>query len=319
MRIVIVGHTVGVKRCIEAVAQSDHQIQAVFTHPRADHQPDLDIFEKRAAQFGEYAFDVFEVENQFGIPLREYTNLSEEADIEAIKAFSPQIIVTVGCRDILKANFIESFDHVINLHPFNLPVFRGAGIDSWMILQGCSDTEQKATCHFINPRIDAGNIICTLDYFIGSEDTPLDIFKKRIDLLGHLLIGALERLSHESFKGTPQDETVSKYYPRLNTHRDGQLDFQRWNGEELALFVRAFSYPYDGAWVMMGDRKIHFLLATFEVEEGNHPFSFGLVYRRNDDHLWIAVKGGSLVVSEIEENGEKISPKSIKIGKFLNA
>lgn len=319
MRIVIIGHTVGVKRCIEAVAESTHEIVAVFTHPKSDHQPDLDIFRKRAKQFGKYAFDVFDVESEFGIPLREYQDLSQDADLQSIKSFSPDIIVTVGCRDILKPNFIESFQYVINLHPFNLPVFRGAGIDSWMILQDCSGSRQKATCHYINPRIDAGNIIHTLEYEIGVSDTPLDIFKTRVNLVGKLLQSALVKLSNGPYEGISQDEAVSRYYPRLNTHRDGQLDFQNWAGDELALFVRAFSYPYDGAWIMIGERRIHFLRAEFIPEAGNHPFSFGLVYRRSDEQLWIVVKGGSLIVSEIEENGQRISPKAIKIGKFLNA
>lgn len=320
MRVVIIGHTVGVKRCIVALDQNpNHEIVAVFTHPRAEHQPDLDIFEKRAEHFGEFAFNVFEVEKQFNIPLKEYSDLGQDPDIEAIKDFTPDIVITVGCRDILKANFIESFQYVINLHPFNLPIFRGAGIDSWMILQGCSDTSQNATCHYINPRIDAGNIINTLQYDIGASDTPLDIFKKRINLLGELLIDALEKLSRGPYEGTSQEESISKYYPRLNTHRDGQLDFQNWDGAQLALFVRAFSYPYDGAWIKIGDRKIHFMRAKFVAGEENHPFAFGLVYRRSDEQLWIAVKGGSLVVSEIEENGAQISPKKIKIGKFLNA
>lgn len=319
MRIVIIGHTVGVKRCIEAVSDTEHEIVAVFTHPKAQHQPDLDIFKRRAEHFGEFAFDVFDVEKYFGIPLHEYDDLSQGADLEAIKRFSPDIVVTVGCRDILKANFIENFPHVINLHPFNLPVFRGAGIDSWMILQDCSGSLQKATCHYINPRIDAGNIIHTLEYEIGDFDTPLDIFKKRINLLGKLLVSALIKLSNGPYEGLQQDESISRYYPRLNTHRDGRLDFQNWAGDELAVFVRAFSYPYDGAWVTIDQRKIHFLRAEFYPEAGNHPFSFGLVYRRSEEQLWIAVKGGSLVVSEIEESGSRISPKTIKIGKFLNA
>ena len=142
MRIVIIGHTVGVKRCIEAVSDTEHEIAAVFTHPRAQHQPDLDIFQRRPQHFGEFAYDVFDVEKDFGIPLHEYDDLSQGSDLEAVKSFSPEMVVTVGCRDILKANFIESFPYVINLHPFNLPVFRGAGIDSWMILQDCSGSLQ---------------------------------------------------------------------------------------------------------------------------------------------------------------------------------
>ncbi|NNE55292.1 MAG: hypothetical protein HKN32_04685 [Flavobacteriales bacterium] len=318
MNIVLIGHTVGIKRCIEAIAATHHSIVAVFTHPKEDHQPDLDLFAKRKDLFGDYAFNVFDTPDLYDIPVLEYEELSSEKEIARIQNFSPDLICTVGCRDILTSLFIDSFDRVINLHPFNLPSFRGAGIDSWMILQGYAGSTQCATCHFINSRIDAGNVITTQDYYIEEHASPLDIFKTRINTLGQMLVDAVAKLEDPQFQGIPQSDKDSRYFPRLNTARDGRINFKDWDGNEIVRFIRAFSYPYDGAWFTFGDRKIHTLSARFELQEGIHPFSFGLIYKRDENSIYVFVKGGIIVASSLEESDNPMNPSSIRLGKYAN-
>ena len=318
MNIVLIGHTVGIEKCILAIRDSEHSIKAIFTHPKDDHRPDLETFEKRASLFGDYAYDVFDTHEKHGIPVFEYQNLTDQREIDKIKEFEPDLIATVGCRDILRSNFIESFPYVINLHPYNLPFLRGAGIDSWMILQGLSGTTQQATCHYINPRIDAGNVIARHPYSIPAQATPLEILKIRIDTLGKLLVEAIRCLEDSGFVGEPQNEDDSRYFPRLNTQRDGQLDFTNWSGQEIDLFVRAFSYPYDGAWFMLGDRKIHSLKCEFVQEENVHPFSYGLVFKKEDDALRIFCAGGYVRLSNLEENNARLELKTVKLGKYVN-
>ncbi|MCC6600334.1 MAG: hypothetical protein IT223_06630 [Crocinitomicaceae bacterium] len=316
MNIVIIGHTVGVRFCIEAMRESPHRITAIFTHERSLHTNDLRIFEKRKEQFGEYAYDVFNVPSDFGIPVVEYKDLASEADRMAIHSFNPDLIVTVGCRDILKKEFIESFQYVINLHPFYLPYFRGAGIDSWMLLQGYAGTQQQATCHFINPKIDAGNIICTEPYFIPLDATPLDIFKVRISKLGLLLVRAI-KLLEEGTQGTGQDNLQSRYYPRLFTPRDGKIDITSWSGSEIVRFVQAFSYPYDGAFFHYEGKTIHVLKASFTEQEGIHPFSYGVIFSKTEKELSVYCRRGVLTLSQIEFEDSSMNPSKIKLGKFL--
>jgi len=314
MKIVLVGHTVGIRRCIEACQGSSHSIVAVFTHPRSEHTADLALFEKRKDIFGDLAYNVFDTPAQFGIPVEEYPNLSDDSEIHRVKAYAPDMIVTVGCREILSANFIAAFPKVINLHPFYLPVFRGAGIDSWMILQGASGTEQYATAHFVRPKLDAGEIITTLPYRIPEEALPIDIFRVRINLLGELLKRALTALENPSFTGEIQNEQISRYYPRLNTMLNGHIRIREWTGSEIELFIRAFSYPYPGSFAFLAGSRVHLLRSKFESEENVHPYSIGLIYRKSAGAFSFFVRGGSIHVSEFElENPET----KIRLGHYL--
>lgn len=319
MRIVFIGHSVAVKHCIEELQVTHHEVVALYTHPKEDHQRDLDIYKQRDDLFGKYGYDVFRLTDDFGIPVIEYNDLKDPKWISSIQEYQPDLICTIGCRDILTEAFIESFKTVINLHPYYLPFFRGAGIDTWMILQGQSGKEQHATCHFITPRIDAGKVIATLPYLIPTTAKPIDIFKVRMDTLGPLLIKAVEILESGKTDFEEQKESDSVYYPRLRTLRDGKILFNKWGGKEIELFVRAFSYPYEGAWAEVNGNKYHFHSCTFEPHDDTHPFAIGIVYRKSDAEIRVFVKDGTVILGKIERDGAPISGRSIKLGKRILA
>ena len=315
MKVILIGHTIGIKRCFEALTESKHEIVAVFTHERKLHEPDLQLFDIRKEHFMDYSWDVFNTESEFQAPLFEYVSLDDSITIDLLAKLQADALVTVGCRDILKSSLIEKFKFAINLHPFNLPFFRGAGIDSWMILMAAENQKQQATCHFIAKGIDKGDIICTAPYWIFPSDRPIDIFKRRIDLLGNLLLHALNNLELPGFKPTQQDDSQSSYYPRLNTMRDGKIDFINWSGDEINRFIRAFSYPYHGAWAFYNDQQLHILDAVFTRVDYVHPFSYGLAFRKVDNELFVYVKNGIISITAIEFESKPLSISSIKLGR----
>ena len=315
MKIILVGHTVGIKRCFEALEGSHHTIVGVFTHARHLHEADLALFEIRKNHFEDYAWDVFRTPEEFRVPLFEYASLDDPETIQQMTDLNAEVLATVGCRDILKQSLIDRFTFAINLHPFYLPYFRGAGIDSWMILMAAEHQIQQATCHYIAKGIDSGDIICTSPYNVFPTDRPIDIFKRRIDLLGNLLLQGLENLYSPDFKATPQDATHSSYFPRLNTLRDGKIDFVNWSGDEIVRFIRAFSYPYLGAWALYNDQQLHLLDATFSPSSNIHPFASGLAFRKNNNQLLVFVQDGILTIHAIEYQSKPLAISSLKLGK----
>ena len=317
MKIAFIGHSVAIRNCIEILQHTPNEVVAIFTHPKEGHQRDLAIYEERKELFGDYAYDVFDAFDDYGIPVIEYQDLSQKTEIDQLKSYDPQAVITVGCRDILKANFIEQFEHVFNLHPYFLPYYRGAGIDSWLILQGQSPSTQYATCHYISPRIDAGKIIATLPYAVPDNAKPIDIFKVRMDTLGPLLIKALDNITSDQPVYSEQDESQSMYYPRLNTLRDGKIEFSQWGGQEISLFIRAFSYPYEGAWFLLNAEKVHVHESSFTPLKNIHPYGVGLIVRKDTTGIFVMVKDGLIKISALVQNGDDFDLKKIKIGKRI--
>lgn len=312
MKLLFIGHTVGVRYCIESLQDSAHEVVAVFTHPREQHQYDLNLFAENKERWGSFAYNVFDVQNDFGIPVIEYTDINSNECIQQLKNYQPDVIVTIGCRDILKQNFIDSFSYCINLHPFNIPHLRGGGIDSWMILNGGWNSVQYATSHYISPRLDAGNIIARLPYKIEDKMYPIDIFKVRISILGELLLNSMVELERGN-AGEVQDDAVSYYYPKLFTPRDGKINLD-WSGNEILKFIYAFGYPYAGAFVFLGEAKVSIREAQFVPASNNHPFSIGLVFRKSPTGFCFLVRDGEIHVTHYVIDDEQTK---IKLGKFL--
>jgi methionyl-tRNA formyltransferase len=314
MNIVIIGHTVGVRICIEAINKNaKHKVVAVFTHPKEQHAYDLELFAKHAAQWGNFAYDVFDVEKDFSIPVLEYNDLNSVEEIAHISEYSPDMIVTIGCRAIFKPQLINSFKYCINLHPFDIPKWRGGGIDSWMILNNAWNTTQYLTSHFISPKLDAGNILCKIPYEIKHSDYPLDIFKSRIQRIGELLTASIEEVIKGS-TGTVQIEDDSYYFPKLFTPRDGKINLS-WNSHQIEKFIFAFSYPYAGSFLFFNETKISIIEAKVEINEHIHPLANGLIFRKKGN------TGFSFFINQGEVHVEKYScePKDtvLKIGKYL--
>ena len=124
---------------------------------------------------------------------------AEDAYIERIQSFSPQLIVLAGFMRIMSAKFIEAFNgRVINLHPSLLPSFVGMdGIkqayDHGVKITGC-------TVHWVTADLDAGPIIEQKEVRIENGDT-LEMLRKKVHIAEHALLpDVVTRLSKGKLK-----------------------------------------------------------------------------------------------------------------------
>ena len=82
---------------------------------------------------------------------------------------------------ILSKNFVRSFNRqIINIHPSLLPKFKGLNTFSRIL----NNNEKKTGCtvHFVNEKLDSGNIIIKKSFFILPEDNEKSL-KVRTQLL----------------------------------------------------------------------------------------------------------------------------------------
>ena len=321
--IVILGHGVGVKFVIESLikSESDYRVVALVTHPRKNHKHDLDLMNRRKKLFGDYTYNVFNVESDYNIKVLESKNTNNIQTINWIKTFSPTYLVSIGCRDILKSKFLNEFKNIVlNIHSTPLPQYRGAANDSWMILNNELGRKKYGCLHFIDEGIDTGPIIHKSFYNLPNSGYPIDIFKSRMNIFHEILIKGLKKLEKKNFKPEIQDNLVSTTFPRLFTPVDGKIKFDIFSGKEIELFVCAFGYPYDGAHVFFEETKVNILKVKFCKDLNFHSFANGLIFGKNDKGEYkVSVKGGYLIIKEVEINRKKILQKTIfRLGKYLS-
>jgi len=104
----------------------------------------------------------------------------EEALIEAIQTYRPDLIVLAGYMRILSSSFIGRFaGKVINIHPSLLPKFKGLNTHQRAIDAG--EKIHGATVHFVTSELDGGPVILQSSVAVSSVDTAETLQKKVLE------------------------------------------------------------------------------------------------------------------------------------------
>lgn len=322
-KIILLGHGVGIKRIIDTLNSNyklNSKVVAIFTHPYKDHKRDLDIMEEKKDLYGDCAYNVFDSLKDYDIPVIEAENVNNLDIIVKIDSFNPNYIISVGCRNILKKDFLDHFKNkVYNIHTTPLPKYRGAASDTWMILNGEWGKKLYGCFHQIDYGIDTGKILEKEYYRVPNNSYPIDIYKTRMSIFPSLISKSIEALNSGSYNLEEQITDEATTFPRLYTPEDGKINFQYLNGSELERFIYAFSYPFEGAHCFLDYIKINIIEAEFIESQDYHPYTFGIIIGKNNkDQYKVSVKGGILLIKKIKIEGiEKEQRKVFRLGRKL--
>ena len=114
--------------------------------------------------------------------------LSEKKVINELKKSDIQLICLAGFMKILSKSFIKNFKgKILNIHPSILPKYKGLNTHERAIKN--KDKYSGCTVHFVNSRLDSGEIIKQKKVRIKKLDTPKTL-AKRILIQEHKLYPA---------------------------------------------------------------------------------------------------------------------------------
>jgi methionyl-tRNA formyltransferase len=226
------------------------------------------------------------------------------ADDPVLAGNDNTLVFSLSSPFIIHSWLIDRFKgRVVNSHGTRLPEWRGGGGYSWQIMAG--DRRGNSLVHLVTPRIDDGDIINERTYIFPDElRRPIEYMnhaeKMDREFLGTFLAKVLEGFS---FPLRVQDENASTYLPRLNSERQGYIDWT-WHGDTIERFILAFSTPYPGAKTLLRGQEVHVFDGHFlENARPQHPFFGGLVVRSHNDRLHVIVNGGQLEIKLADTRG----------------
>ena len=128
-------------------------------------------------------------------------NINSSKTIKKIKEYDPKLII-VNATSILKENFIDNFKNkIINIHAGLLPYYKGTGCNVWTFYN--QELEYTGvSVHFVNKKIDDGNIITQKQSLFNKDDNTHSIGCKNATLGAKLAIKSLKFLiKNSSYKG----------------------------------------------------------------------------------------------------------------------
>ena len=116
----------------------------------------------------------FSVANAYLPPGQFRTRLQLEAEaelVEILREAGVYLVALAGFMRVLHAPMLEAFPRrIINIHPSLLPKF--PGLEAWKQALAARETVTGCTVHYIDEKIDHGQIIARREVPILPDDTP---------------------------------------------------------------------------------------------------------------------------------------------------
>lgn len=163
---------------------------------------------------------------------------------------------------------------VINLHYSLLPLYRGVYPVNWAITNG--EKKTGFTYHFVNERIDDGEIFMQVDVPVRLSDTARTLQSRIDDEVFHHFDGFLDRLLLNNFrdhplKGEKIKTSKGEYYSRERFEGACRIDLKKnYLGEEFFNILRGLTFldSSRNAYIIDGDsgKRIYINISLREEE-----------------------------------------------------
>ncbi|MDD5529879.1 MAG: formyltransferase family protein [bacterium] len=192
--------------------------------------------------------------------------LNEKVCINAFKKLKPDIILSVFFNYILGEGILNIPPRgCVNLHPGYLPFNKGQFPNVWSIIEG---TPAGVTMHYMDKKIDTGDIIARKKVNVEFEDTGETLYLK------------LEKASIELFKKnwnilkTGKNKRFKQqkggtYHKTADVKKIDIIDLNKsYKAKDLINILRARTFPpYESAYVKLKDSKVYIRIAMKKVKD----------------------------------------------------
>ncbi len=220
MKIVFMGSPEFSVPCLKVLAESKHEVAAVFTQPdkaRGRRGNQLVPTAVKAAAL-EYGYDVYQ-------PLSLRKGEDAENAMKILNDIAPDLIVVTAYGQILPKEVLELPKHgCINIHASILPKYRGAAPINWVILNG--ETETGVTSMQMGEGLDTGDMLIKKTTDIGENETYEELYARLSVMGGEVLAETLEAVENGTLSPEPQDDSLSCYSPMIRKEMSA-LDFSK--------------------------------------------------------------------------------------------
>lgn len=148
----------------------------------------------------------------------------EPEGIHLLESISPDYIICVHFKYIVPTEVLElPSQGVLNLHPAYLPYNRGWHTPTWAIWD---QTPYGATLHFMEPEVDAGDIVARKREPIRIDDTADELYNRVKRTEFDLFKKTWPLLAEFSYERQPQSQSESTSHERADINDIQQIHLE---------------------------------------------------------------------------------------------
>ena len=237
-----------------------------------------------------------------------YANDINSVDtLEWIRKKSPDVIFCFGWSRLIKSELLVVPKlGVIGFHPAALPANRGRHPIIWALVLGLQKT--ASTFFFMDDGFDSGDILSQEEILIVKDDDARTLYNKITRIALNQISDFMPKLAKKTFLRVKQNQENANSWRKRNKF-DGRIDW-RMSAESIFNLVRGLTFPYPGAYFLLGDKEFRVWKASvisnqdLNIEPGKVLIKTGEV---------IVVKCGSDAISLLHTD----PLLNIGIGEYL--
>jgi methionyl-tRNA formyltransferase len=274
-----------------------HKVVAVFTQRPKPKGRGMKVAES----------PVHRLANCYNIPVYTPSTLRNEDADKLIKSIEADIIVVTAYGFIIPKNILEAKKYgCLNIHPSDLPKYRGAAPLQRTIING--ETETAVCIMQMDEGLDTGDIILKEKISISDRVTFIELHDNTSKLGAEMLIKVLDNI--DKIKPFKQSEEGALYAHKLSKE-ESKIN---WNESAFLIDckIRGMN-PWPGVYFEYQDKKIKII----EAEDITiyHKYDSGLLLNGNINTFEVACGNGILRVFKLQPEGKKImSAKDYRLG-----
>ena len=278
---------------LKALAQSNHQICAVYSQP------------PRPAGRGKKLrlSDVHKEALDLGLTVHNPTSFKSDKDRTIFRKLKADIAIVVAYGLILPNQILSAPKFgCLNIHASLLPRWRGAAPIQRAIMEG--DDETGVCIMKMEEGLDTGPVLSSRKIQIKENDNA-KILSERLSLVGSkLIVEVLDALSEfKAYSQSAAGVTYARKIEKSETKIDWSLPAKTINRK-----IRALS-PFPGAWTEINGERIK-LLASKVINKENEP---GMVL---DKGFSIACGQKSVEITEAQRPGKSAQKSDVFLRGF---
>lgn len=285
MKIIFMGSPEFALPSLKAIHSSNHQIIAVYTQP--PRMSGRGYKENRTA-IHNHAIEL-------GLEVYTPQNFKNEEEIDKFNELNADLAIVVAYGLIIPENLLSKTKYgFINIHPSDLPKFRGAAPIQRTILSG--ETKTSVCIIKMDTGVDTGDILTKQEILIDEDITFTKLHDLTSKIGSDLLLQTINNI--DSIIPSKQPNTAGSYASKIQK-TEAKLDFLVDDLTAIDRKIRALN-PSPGTHIIFENKILKIKTATFEYQK--HEFHPGLII---DNEFSIACIGGILKPQIVQMEGKR--------------
>ncbi len=290
MRIVFMGTPDFAVPSLQRLIDDGHEVVAVYTQPDKPKNRGMKLV----------APPVKQCAIAHGIPVEQPERVREQAVLDQLAAYAPELIVVAAYGKILPKALIDLPPKgCINVHSSLLPKYRGAAPIHWAILNG--ERETGVTIMDIAEALDAGDILSQSATPIDPDETVETLHDRLAEMGADLLSETVKAIEAGTVRRIPQDDSQSTYAPMLSRELS-PMDWSR-SAKQLHDQVRGLT-PWPACSVEIGGQS--FKVFASEITDQTTSKAPGTLVGTDQKGILMACGDGRVLrITQVQAAGKK--------------